>query len=162
MNHRSKVHPSNRKYRNFLTGNCPHADGCWYVHDETSNAEDSFENFKCELCANGFKGRNNYMMHKKFYHPLSVPQCESFKQGKCPKGGNECWFEHNFSENIKMTDKVWPKINQNSPVKSADPVFCEASGDTFPPDQLSKIMKMIGNLCNKVQKMEDVFKDLIQ
>ena len=161
MNHRSKVHPSNKKCRNFLNGRCPHSDECWYVHDQTAKPEDSFENFKCELCERVFKGRYNFMRHRKLYHQIFLPQCESFNVGKCPRGEKECWFEHKLSESSRMNDKVWPRLSKSSPTNTAAPVFPDASRETFPPDQLNIMMKMIGNLSTKMQKMEEAVKDLL-
>ena len=66
MNHRKSVHPSNKQCRNYATGRCTRGSDCWYVHSEKSENEDIFENFKCDLCAEQFKGRGDFMRHKNF------------------------------------------------------------------------------------------------
>ena len=158
-NHRKSVHPSNKKCRNFLSGKCTFADECWYVHEETLNAEDSLDNFKCDLCAKEYKGRANFMRHKKLLHLQFVPQCEQFSAGKCSRGEKECWFVHKESRKNPVDNNPWPKL----PVKTNDSVFHKANPHAVPPgeDQLNMMMKMIGNLCSKIQKMEDKFEDLM-
>ena len=126
-----------------------------------SMPEDLIDNFKCDLCGKDYKGRANFMRHKKLLHPELVPQCKKFSLKKCSRGEKECWFEHKVSENMKIDDNPWPKLVKSSPIKTDAPVFREATENAIPPDQLSLMMKMIGNLCNKVEKMEEKLEDLM-
>jgi hypothetical protein len=101
------------------------------------------------------------MRHKKLIHPQFIPACEKFSVGKCSRGEKECWFEHKATANLKVNDKSWPKIVPNSSPKPNAPVFREATGHPFPPDQINAMMGMISNLCNKMQKMDEKFEDLM-
>ena len=163
MNHRKSVHPSNKKCRNFLNGKCTFSDECWYVHEEILNAENSSDNFKCDLCAKEYKGRANFMRHKKLLHIQFVPHCEQFSLGNCSRGEKECWFVHRESRTNEVGSDPWPKLIKKSPTKTNESGFQKASPHTVPPgaDQLNMMMKMIGNLCSKIEKMEDKFEDLM-
>ena len=160
MNHRKIVHPSNKKCRNFPSGACSFGNECWYVHDSKTSTESKSDNFKCDLCGEDFKGRANFKRHKKLLHPQVVPQCEKFKSKNCARGEKECWFEHNTEDKMSQPNS-WPKLDKNSAGKKDTPVFCEVSKNAFPPDQLNMMMKMLGNLCSKVQKMEEKFENLM-
>ena len=161
MNHRKSVHPSNKQCRKYLADGCTFGDDCWYVHNEVSKPEETFDNFKCDLCKKDYKGRANFMRHKKLIHSEFVPSCEKFSVGKCTRGEKECWFEHKAIQNLKVDDKSWPKIVQQSKTKPDASSFREATGHTFPPDQMNMMMGMISNLCSKMQKMEEKFEDLM-
>ena len=107
MNHRKSVHPSNKRCRNFLADGCSFKEECWYLHGEiSSKPEDTFDNFKCDLCEKAYKGRTTFMRHKKLIHPQSVPYCEKFSVGKCSRGEKECWFDHRESTNLKVDEKA--------------------------------------------------------
>ena len=165
MNHRKVVHPSNKRCRNFLSGACKFEDECWYVHDKEDLSQNVFENFKCDQCETDFKGRLNFMRHKKTSHSQSIPSCEKFNLNKCYRSDQECWFEHKTNKS-KNDANPWPKLitNQTSQPKndgSKTPDFCEPAGHGFPPDQLKSMMGLISKLCNKVEKMEERFKDLM-
>ena len=100
------------------------------------------------------------MRHKKLLHPQVVPQCEKFKSKNCARGEKECWFEHNTEDKMSQPNS-WPKLDKNSARKKDTPFFCEVSKNAFPPDQLNMMMKMLGNLCSKVQKMEEKLENLM-
>jgi hypothetical protein len=159
MNHRKKVHPSYKKCRNFSSGKCTFGVDCWYVHGEET--EDTLDRFRCELCEEEFKGRRNFMHHKKLYHPDNVPVCEKFITNKCSRNSKECWFEHKVAEKNTNDDSSWPKLVPNSSSKPESPVFREVTGHALPPDQVSMMMEMVGNLCKKMESMEEKFKMLM-
>ena len=167
MNHSKIVHPSNKKCRNFASGTCNFEGECWYVHDIENTAEkDAFENFKCDQCKKDFKGRSNFMRHKKLLHPQCIPSCEKFSLNKCYWSEQECWFDHKTNNKNIMDENPWPKLvpNQTSQPQndnSKKPDFRETAGHRFLPDQLKSMMELISNLCNKVQRMEDRFEDLM-
>ena len=94
MDHRKNVHPSNKKCRNYLKGECSFGDKCWYVHEEKPSNESSFDNFKCNLCDSNYKGRTNFMKHKKLLHPEYVSSCGKLSTGNCKRNDNDCWFSH--------------------------------------------------------------------
>ena len=100
------------------------------------------------------------MRHKKLLHPQAVPQCEQFKLKNCARGQKECCFEHNTDDELSQPNP-WPKLDKNSPMKKNTPGFCEVRQNALPPDQLNIMMKMLGNLCSKVQKMEEQFENLM-
>ena len=78
MTHRKKVHPSNKKCKNF-PGNCKHGSECWYVHTEEMEIDQVVENskstqhiFKCDICEEIVKDGNELMKHKSDMHTDSV------------------------------------------------------------------------------------------
>ena len=158
MVHRNNVHPSNKKCRNYAAGTCPFSSDCWYVHGE--EAEERSDTFKCEICANEFKGRDNFMNHKKLIHPEFVQTCDRFSANKCPRP-DSCWFEHKVIQKKSNEDNIWPKLASRSPPKSGTSVFREATTQMVPPDQISTILLMVNKLCNKVENMEKRFSDLM-
>ena len=161
MDHRKTVHPSNKKCRNYLKGECTFRDECWYVHEEISNKESIFESFKCEMCKSNFKGRSNFMKHKKLIHPESVPSCEKFSTENCERNEKDCWFEHRAGAEVTTDDLTWSKIVSNSPPAAKTPVFRVATPQALPPDHLRVMMDMVNNLCSKMNKMEKRFEDLM-
>ena len=160
MNHRKRVHPSNKQCRNFLKNECAFGTDCWYLHGQTSNSEETSDNFKCNLCEEEYKGRDIFMKHKKLMHHQYVPSCDKFSAGGCSKGNNECWYVHKESQNLKVDNKSWPKVGEtaNEPRTS---YFREATAHAFPPDQMNAMMKMISSLCSKMEKMEEKFEDIM-
>ena len=131
----------------------------WYVHGEEN--EESLDNFKGDLCSNTFKGRTNFMNHKKLLHPQYVPPCEKFRANKCSRSNKECWFEHKIVKDNSNDDNSWPKLVPSSPVLTEKPVFREVTGNTLPPDQVSMMMEMVDKLCKKVEGLEEEIKALV-
>ena len=158
MNHRKSVHPSSKKCRNFSAGKCTFNNDCWYVHGEEN--EDTLDNFKCDLCDKVFRGRTYFMKHKKLLHHQYVPSCEKFNRNKCSRTDNECWFHHRTVEKTSNVESAWPKLSPESPLKTANQVFHEVAGTTFPPDQVKMMMDMVTRLCDKVDTMEKKMKEL--
>ena len=166
MNHRKIVHPSSKKCKNFPRGECNFGSGCWYVHDddEKMDTEDTFDNFKCDVCEEEFKGRTNFMRHKKLSHPQNVPVCEKYSARKCPRIDQDCWFEHRPSalpDGEKTPQSRRTSASQSYADASRKSVFREVLGQALPPDQMEKMINLISNLCNKVQSMEKRFEDLM-
>ena len=161
MDHRKNVHPSNKKCRNYLKGECPFGEKCWYVHEEKSNNESIFESFKCDLCKNNFKGRTNFMKHKKLIHPEYVSSCEKFRTGNCKRSEKDCWFLHTAIAKGAKGDLTWSKVVSNSPAVTKTPGFHSATAQAVPPENLKMMMDMVSNLCNKLNKMEKRLEDLM-
>ena len=151
MNHRKIMHPSNKKCRNFPLNSCTFGSECWYVHEETlnlpnqSNVEEipsvSLDQNKCNSCGIEFNSRQVLMKHKKEIHLASVLTCANFKAGNCSRSEDECWFKHYSSDESEFS-------------KTEEQVFCEAKVDPFPPDQFRIMMKMVADLCQKVENVE--------
>ena len=117
------------------------------------DTDELFEKFKCNVCEVEVKGRTNFMTHKKKNHPENLPTCEQFSRNKCSRSDQECWYEHPSTEINSET---------HSPAKSAEKlVFREVLGNSFPPDQLGKMMEMVRLLCSKVENMEERFRELM-
>ena len=98
MNHRKEEHPSHKKCRYFLKGECNFsAEDCWYLHEnedkdsKSSHAEK--DNFMCFVCKNIFMSKHDLMQHKKKHHPSKV-LCEKFKKGICQRSSDECHYIH--------------------------------------------------------------------
>ena len=115
MSHRKNVHPSNKTCRNYASGNCPHGNECWYFHGEQNDNDDNSENFRCNVCDETFKGRGNFMRHKKASHPQSIPICERYLANKCPMNENECWFKHGSASGPKNVSqpKSYAHVTKN-------------------------------------------------
>ena len=161
MNHRKSVHPSNKQCRNYATGRCTRGSDCWYVHSEKSENEDIFENFKCDLCAEQFKGRGNFMRHKKISHPQIIPTCEKHLISKCQRNENECWFKHTVISSPRKEDTPQPEKVLPNMASNEKQGFCEPLGNAFPPEQVNVMIELMNKLCRKVQNMEKRFEDLI-
>ena len=165
MNHRKSIHPSNKTCRNFAAGNCSFNSECWYVHENTMDTEDLSNKFKCNICDFEFKGRDVFMKHKKSSHTETIPVCDKFRKGQCPRNDNDCWFEHSKSK-TEHEDISPTKSKSNDPTapsnetETGKQVFHEASGNSFPPDQVKKMMEMVSQLCNKMKQMEKKLEEL--
>ena len=77
MIHKKEVHPSNKKCRNLDDGMCRFGEGCWYVHDIEAITTDETEehktvNFKCNICGDLSKTRDEMEKHRQEAHPTNV------------------------------------------------------------------------------------------
>ena len=157
------MHPSNKRCRNF-PGNCPFDQECWYVHEDKDDQGLSLDAFNCNLCDETFKGRDNFMVHKKKMHPLSIPACDKFKSKMCQRNAESCWFEHPMENKKKNTNCHSPTETKTKSEKSnadEEQVFCEAPQNAFPPDQITKMLDMVKQMCDKVQNMELKMEELM-
>ena len=154
MNHRKADHPSVKKCRYFLNGECKfNAETCWYKHEVNLKPEVRKElvKFPCKECDKCFEHRSQLMKHKKENHLERISKCREFLQGNCNLDEDSCWFGHNTEqkENEKMeTDE---DIN--------DQVFCEALEKT-PPDQMKNILLMLNKLSVQVEHLEKMSKKI--
>ena len=78
MNHRKEEHPSHKKCRYYLKGECNFsAQECWYLHEISSLGSEKIhvekETFNCSVCKNNFTSKNDLMQHKNKYHPINHP-----------------------------------------------------------------------------------------
>ena len=158
MNHRKKMHPSNKKCRNFSSGNCPFNSDCWYVHDNTMDSDVLCDRFKCNFCDFEVQGRDAFMKHMKKNHIVNVQTCEKFMKNDCVRDDHDCWFEHPVSQ----SEPKDPAPTKNMNKLNQEEVFCEAPGDSMPPDHMKRMLAMVSDLCNKMEKMERKFEDLME
>ena len=197
MNHRKSVHLSNKPCRNF-PGKCSFGSDCWYVHEEElMDVDESFRNisekepveFKCYICGNDFKSKDDFMKHRETFHGSSVKMCDKFVNETCSRSEEKCWYIHTAGEKAAKqnepsfksppntsfpmfppqtsSSKSPPKTSppksptKKSPVKQ-QPVFREASQNPFPPEQQLKMMlEAVNKLCTKVEIMERRFEELM-
>lgn len=79
------------------------------------------------------------MKHRKKQHATSTPNCIKYKEGKCDRRGEDCWFIHDL-------EKSAPKV-----------VFQKVPEKPQPPDQLQQILQVLNqmsmNMNNVVTKL---------
>ena len=91
MNHRKEEHPSHKKCRYYVKGECKFSgDECWYVHEDTGLISDSGE--KCFECKVSFPSKYYLMEHKKkehhIKHKLSSPATKQGNINSTPSEGS--------------------------------------------------------------------------
>ena len=123
-------------------GQCTFEDECWYVHEEKSNNESNSESFKCDMCKSNYKGRSNFMKHKKLLHPEQVPSCEKFSTDNCKRNENDCWFEHrtkanNYTTKFKCQHSMSKNTFQDQDGKS-QVLLCVADFEKYEPNTHNK------------------------
>ena len=74
MNHRKEEHPSHKKCRYFIKGECNFsAEDCWYLHEVTqkkvTTPGQAKQNIQCFICKNRFESKYDLVEHKKKHHP---------------------------------------------------------------------------------------------
>ena len=68
MNHRKEEHPSHKKCRYYLKGECNFsASECWYLHEDKNSTQTNVEE-KCDECKFSFSSRDKLTEHKKKDH----------------------------------------------------------------------------------------------
>ena len=121
MNHRKLMHPSNRKCRDFVKGECQRGDLCWYVHDNVmelgSQNPQKFpppspDKITCYVCKCEFSSKNEMMNHKKKEHPSNII-CKNFCLGNCRRSEDQCWYLHKILLGGVSSQYVCPD-NQNT------------------------------------------------
>ena len=133
MEHRKTHHPSNRRCRDFLKGECLRSEEeCWYVHNfnnenEVGQVKGNEEKIICFVCKKEFKTVYDMHAHKKVEHP-STTECFKFKEGKCTFG-DKCWYSHVINSQVKNK-----QLNMNQ--KDLD--FWPNLPNSQPPDQIMK------------------------
>ena len=146
MEHRKELHPSKRKCKNFPHEKCKWGKKCWYVHEEElMDVDESFKNvdpvFKCYICEEEFRTKDNLKRHRKKEHSVNVQICEKFLSNKCYRSDDDCWYNHK--------QKV-SQLNTKEDVQ----VFQMAQKDSLPPDHHQKMMDTIQKLCLRVENMD--------
>ena len=102
--------------RNFMDRNCTYSDeDCWFDHSENLKACDKTD-FNCTSCDKVFKGRSEFMKHRKIEHSLLVPLCRDKIKGSCMYSDETCWFVHDSENVMPEEDKNEKVINYNQEV----------------------------------------------
>ena len=112
--------------RDYTDGNCTFSDEmCWFSHNEEQDPGNTPE-YECDLCSNTFKGRFDFMKHRKLEHRPVIPKCRHASYGTCMFGEDNCWFVHEaykdeknnqnnqemFERLFKMMEKMTERIVQ--------------------------------------------------
>ena len=86
---------------------------------------------------------------------MSIPACDKFKSKMCQRNAESCWFEHPMeNKNTNCHSPTETKTKSEKSNADEEQVFCEAKVDPFPPDQFRIMMKMVADLCQKVENVE--------
>ena len=149
MDHRKDVHPSKRKCWNY-PDNCKWGNSCWFVHpEEPMDIDQSQEKppvhsfFKCNHCGETIKEHGDFMKHKKTKHSDMILPCENFLKGMCMRNEDTCWFKHSPAE-----------ISQQGQHEYENQGFQQAYQNAVPPDQISKLFKMMNSFHMKMENMQ--------
>ena len=86
------------------------------------------------------------MVHRKNVHPGNVSTCRQFRDNKCTRTENNCWFHHSQS-----TDEYYKTL-----------VFQKAMEGTIPPDSEPKMRDLVKLILEKLAELEVRTKSLIQ
>ena len=86
------------------------------------------------------------MKHRKEHHKETVPSCREHQKSSCKRKVIDCYFS-----NKEMTDER----NQND-IKTQ--VFHKVQETMQPPQSLSKLMRMLQKLTEKVKDLETIVK----
>ena len=121
------------------------------------DVDESFENEgpmnKCFICREDFNSKGELKKHRKDEHSMNVQTCDKFLTNDCGRSEEEYWYNHKTQEkNLRPKSK---------PVSQNNQVFQKAPQNPLPPDQFQNMMEVMKNLCSKVEKMEERFKDLM-
>ena len=59
---------------NFLEGNCPFSENCWFVHAESGETFTT-NDYQCNFCDKKFNSLSKFMKHIKLEHEMNVTPC---------------------------------------------------------------------------------------
>ena len=135
MSHRKDEHPSHKRCRYFIKGECNFtAAECWYLHESMADNQNPYDEGaeKCFVCKKNFPTKFDVMQHKKNKHTAKT-------QVSTP------------------TNNVWAKPQPN--IQNQD--FCPPQ-TSMPPDQalmmainmLNQKMETIDSMSQRLQAME--------
>ena len=155
MNHRKEEHPSHKKCRYYLKGECKFSShDCWYIHEDeqtSSNNTGKTSDELCYVCKKSFPTKYDMMEHKKKNHPSQIP-CKNFEQGDCDRSSDECWNKHVYNtthaKSISPPSNMWaqhlPSVQQTDFYQPPPAVA---------PDQ-GAVLKALEVLNKKLQTLE--------
>ena len=157
MSHRKEEHPSHKKCRYYLKGECAFSsEDCWYLHeDKVSNANSSPNNvteFQCFVCKNTFMSKYDLMQHKRKHHPSKIP-CTKFQNGTCDRSAEDCNYKHILT----TTNETSNKITANSwapPLHKVQQQDFQRLPPTEAPDQAT-LVRALHLLNQRLQSLEE-------
>ena len=153
MSHRKNEHPSHKKCRYFLKGECKFSkDDCWCLHEERATTDNNVVmNFKCNLCKNLFMSNHDLMEHNKINHPMQVPTLNS-SQSHCDRSTDESLNQHSSkttsTTHTNPTTNAWAKPLSSAQKKD----FCQHPPATA-PDQ-GELLNALQLLNKRLQAIE--------
>ena len=163
MCHRKEEHPSHKKCRYFIKGECMFSgEECWYLLEDNpshnSNNDDE-EVYKCFVCKNNFSSKHEMLDHKKKEHPSKVT-CIKFQKGICDRSAESCRFNHTLS--TTQANSTSPKPNAwTKPLSSVQKKDFPQPPPTAAPDQAA-LLEALNRLGQRLEAIENrIFPGLI-
>jgi hypothetical protein len=74
---------------------------CWFSHDE-GLVQGNKPEYNCDLCNKVFKGRFDFMKHRKLENRPKVTTFRHALYGTCMFGEDKCCFVHETDKNEKI------------------------------------------------------------
>ena len=155
MNHRKEEHPSHKKCRYYIKGECIFSsEECWYLHEDNTNSSTSqinHENYQCFVCKNDFSTKHDLMEHKKKNHPSKM-LCTKYQTGICDRSAEKCRYVHSQTSiqknSISSKPNAWDK-----PLSSGWQQDFQQTAPTAAPDQ-GTLVKALIMLNQRLESME--------
>ena len=71
---------------------------CWFSHNDGQDQGNTPE-YNCDLCNKVFKGRFEFIKHRKLEHRPAVTKCRHALYRTCMFFYDKCWFVHETDKN---------------------------------------------------------------
>ena len=162
MTHRKEVHPSHKKCRYFLKGECKFTgDECWYLHEDKVETDNGSPSEVCYECKSNFETNFDFMEHKKNKHQKLRP-CKKFERGICDRTADDCWNKH-YSKPTKTNSTGQKSSARAQPLQGVQQEDFHQQRPATPPDQTTLMealnmsnMKMdtINTMAQRLQALE--------
>ena len=150
MEHRKEEHPSHKKCRYFVKGECFFsAEECWYIHEDTTT-ETNNPQFDCFDCKNRFKTKHELNEHKTKNHKSDVP-CRDFQKGECDRSAEKCKFKHLIA--IHTSSKSPSQGAWNKPLSNMQEQNFPQIVPRTPPDQ-GTLMVALNMISQRLETLE--------
>ena len=164
MKHRKEEHPSHKKCRYYLKGECAFSsEECWYLHEDKVDSDNHVSNtateFQCFVCNNIFISKYDLMKHKRENHPSKIP-CTKFQIGACDRSSENCNYDHKLpTTEIKRTSPIPNAWSQ--PLHKVQEQDFYQTPPREAPDQVT-LVRALNMLNQRLQSMEErMFSKLI-
>ena len=142
MNHRKQEHPSHKKCRYYLKGECNFsASECWYLHEERSATETNIEDM-CDKCNMVFSSYHKLTEHKKREH---LNRNLNISKTTTERGTNS-----NPSSFAQPLPSVWQGDFQQAPPAAAT----DQKALMMALTQLNQKMEIINSMSQRLQAIE--------
>ena len=149
MSHRKEDHPSHKKCRYFLKGECKFSgDECWYLHEDKVEIENGSKSEVCYECRSNFETNFDLMEHKKTKHQKLRP-CKKFERGICDRSAEDCWNKHS-PKPTKTKSSAWAQ-----PLPNMQKEDFHQDRSTTPPDQTA-LMEALNMINLKMDTMNSL------